>query len=95
MGKIPLDIQSKSGWIQNPIKCPMESQYVAALDHQHKVHLFTANYDNKPQHYSIALQDIVPELATSPMAQRVRPNQQNDDEKGGIEEEESANQQKK
>ena len=81
-----LDIRSKSGWIQSPIKCPMESNYVAALDHQQRVHLFTF-YNDDAKHYSIALQDIVPELAISAMAQRVRPNQQNDDEKGGIEEE--------
>ena len=76
-----LDIRSKSGWVQSPIKCPTKSRYVAVLDHEQKAHLFTWN--NNKQHYSIALKDLVPELVNGQQ-------RHDDDEKGGDEESESA-----
>ena len=49
-------------------KCPMESEYIAVLDHQERVHIFTFGNSNRG-HYSIALKDITSELAMSPTAQ--------------------------
>ena len=84
-----LDVRSKKGWIRSPIKCPMESEYVAVLDHQQRVHLFTYGSTYNNQHYCIALNELIPDLAIFPMKQRAtmkKPRQieqHDDDEKGG------------
>ena len=83
-----LDVRSKNGWIQSPIKCPMKSRFVAVLDQQRIAHLFTYWNKNK-QYFCITLNELIPDLAISSMKQGAtmkKPQQiqqHDDDEKGG------------
>ena len=66
----------------------MKSFFVGVLDQQQRVHLCTNSDDNK-QHFCIALNELIPDLAISAMKQNVtmkKPQQiqqHDDDEKGG------------
>ena len=75
-----LDTRSKRGWIESQIKCPVKSGYVAVLDYEDGVHLFTWNGEDygvkhgvAPQHFSISLEELIPEFGTlKALRKRVR-----------------------
>ena len=54
-----LDLCEDRGWIESPIKCPMESGYRAVLDASRRVHL--------NEEYWIDLKDILPQICESPL----------------------------
>merc|ERR1719361_1306327 len=56
-----LDTRSKTGWVRSSIQCPVESDYVAALDDQNNVHIFTFGRQQQ-QHCRISLRAFIPNL---------------------------------
>lgn len=53
--------QKETGWIRSKLKCPLKSDYVAVLDQQMNVHLFT-RLREKADHFCIALCQLLPDL---------------------------------
>merc|ERR1719295_1878845 len=53
-----LNTQSNNGWVQSPTKCPMKGPYVAAMDHQNHIHLFSRCRRHRI-HCNIAFDDLI------------------------------------
>jgi len=65
-----LNLRQNRGWSRLDIRCPMKSRYIAALDHLKRVHLFTFDKRNR-RHFSIALNQLLPDQPISPIALRL------------------------